>query len=51
MKILSFISDECIWLVNHHSTKSYASCMRSNKIVLHLQRVVCLCLNMNAELY
>ena len=40
-----------IWFLNHHITKSHISCLSSYKIVVHLQRVVWLCLSMNDELY
>ena len=43
-----------IWLLNYHFTKTHAlcdACSSSYKTTLHLQQVVCWCLNLNASLY
>ena len=42
------------WLLNYHFTKTHAlcdACSSSYKTTLHLQQVVCWCLNLNARLY
>ena len=41
----------CPWLLNHHFPKGHAKYLPSYKISLRRQRTICLCLDMNAEIY